>query len=287
MQVYSFILFVLLMGSAKSERYISGNAFKSIADHVHDETGSIINPKCVKCGDIIFLKTDYMQDFFENLLPLIENQFILITHNSDYGAPGNFEKYLDNTKIIKMFSQNPTVVHTKLVPIPIGIANSVWEHGNEEHFNNVLKILPNYKKRHLVGLNFEISTYPDTRSKVYNKFVSKSYCKKTYSKNHESYLLNMAECEYTLSPRGNGLDCHRTWEAMIVGSIPIVETSPLDSVYEDMPVLIINRWEDVTLKMLHEKKDALSSKKNSPKIYFDYWAKLILSEKNKALNLFN
>ena len=48
------------------------------------------------------------------------------------------------------------------------------------------------------------------------------------------------------SPHGNGLDCHRTWEALALGCIPIVRTSPLDSLYSGLPVWIVKEWDEVT-----------------------------------------
>ena len=51
---------------------------------------------------------------------------------------------------------------------------------------------------------------------------------------------------FELSPQGNGLDCHRTWEALILNTIPIVRTSSLDPLYEGLPVVVVAEWADVT-----------------------------------------
>ena len=40
---------------------------------------------------------------------------------------------------------------------------------------------------------------------------------------------------FWLSPRGNGLDCHRTWEALYLDIIPIVWHSTLDPLYRKPP----------------------------------------------------
>jgi len=42
------------------------------------------------------------------------------------------------------------------------------------------------------------------------------------------YLHKMGEHRFILSPRGNGLDAHRTWEALLLGVIPIVRSSALN-----------------------------------------------------------
>ena len=44
--------------------------------------------------------------------------------------------------------------------------------------------------------------------------------------------------KFILSPPGAGFDCHRTWEALYLGAIPIVKTSSLDPLYKDLPVVI-------------------------------------------------
>src|ERR1700693_6134436 len=51
---------------------------------------------------------------------------------------------------------------------------------------------------------------------------------------------------FVLSPHGMGLDCHRTWEALALGHIVIVPSSSLDSLFEDLPVVKITNWDDIT-----------------------------------------
>ena len=53
-------------------------------------------------------------------------------------------------------------------------------------------------------------------------------------KKHKNYA-------FELSPSGNGLDCHRTYEAIILNTIPIVRSNTLDPIYKehDLPVVIV------------------------------------------------
>jgi len=67
--------------------------------------------------------------------------------------------------------------------------------------------------------------------------------------------------EYTfgLSPHGNGLDCHRTWEMLYLGLIVIVKTSSLDEMYKDLPVVIVHDWSELaSLENLRKWKEAYS-----------------------------
>lgn len=61
---------------------------------------------------------------------------------------------------------------------------------------------------------------------------------------------NMTEYAFVLSPFGNGMDCHRTWEALLCGCIPIVRTSVFNELFEGLPVLIVENWSDISLQLL-------------------------------------
>ena len=61
---------------------------------------------------------------------------------------------------------------------------------------------------------------------------------------------------FIASPRGNGLDTIRTWESLMLGCIVIVRRIPgdggcaLEELYHDLPVVIIDRWSDLTRDFL-------------------------------------
>jgi hypothetical protein len=55
----------------------------------------------------------------------------------------------------------------------------------------------------------------------------------------------LRQSQFVLSPPGNGADCHRTWEALYMGAVPIVLKKfwPFQEI--NLPVLIVEDWEDV------------------------------------------
>ena len=81
-----------------------------------------------------------------------------------------------------------------------------------------------------------------------------------------------------ITPHGNGLDCHRTWEALCTGSIPIVKTSAIDSLFTDLPVLIVKDWSDVNMELLTKTIKEFKTKKfNYDKLLLKYWIDKIKS----------
>ena len=63
---------------------------------------------------------------------------------------------------------------------------------------------------------------------------------------------NMTNYAFVLSPFGNGLDCHRTWEALLCGCIPIVRTKVFQELFYGLPVLIVEDWANVTKELLEK-----------------------------------
>jgi len=88
------------------------------------------------------------------------------------------------------------------------------------------------------------------------------------------YLSEMAQHRFVINPHGNCLDCHRIWEALLVGTIPIVKKSSLDPLYENLPVLIINDWSEVTPELLNNTfQECVLNWQHFKweKLYLSYW----------------
>ena len=93
---------------------------------------------------------------------------------------------------------------------------------------------------------------------------------------------DLASSKFVISPRGNGLDTHRIWEALYVGSFPVVKTSSLDPLYADLPIVIVQDWTDVTEEFLNQKYLEFTSKTYLyDKLYTDFWFNWINTYKNR------
>lgn len=114
-----------------SAPYISGDTFREFADFIIDETNLFLPFERIGIGDVIFVRPEEMAYFVNELNPQIPSPYILISHNSDESIPGEFASILDDVKLIGWFGHNVEgTSHPKLHPLPIGIANRSWKHGN-------------------------------------------------------------------------------------------------------------------------------------------------------------
>jgi len=85
-----------------------------------------------------------------------------------------------------------------------------------------------------------------------------------------------SQFQYVLSPHGVGLDCHRTWEALLLGCIPIVKKARLNDLFEDLPVIEVDDWSQVNSAFLTSAKSKLDQRKmNYEKLLMRYWKKQI------------
>ena len=88
----------------------------------------------------------------------------------------------------------------------------------------------------------------------------------------------MSLYSFVLSPLGNGLDCIRTYEALCLGCIVIIQKSCLNhaSIYSDLPVLIVNEYSEINEALLNVTLELFSKKKfNYEKLYMNYWFNLV------------
>lgn len=263
-----------------SAPFISGDTFRAYAHHIFDETTHELDPTKVNAGDIIFVKTDweYLERFFRDYHPFISNPYILLTHNSDHSAPGPFRPYLEDPKLLAWCAQNiEGEKHQKLHPIPIGIANKCWQHGRPEIFAAYLSRAHNKERQYLCYINFHPSTYPVERSYVWDLFSQQPWCTLSPpTKQMSDYLQDLSKAKFVISPRGNGLDCHRTWEALLMGAIPVVRSSSLDPLFADLPVLIIQDWNIVSETFLNEQYKIMKQKSyNLAKLFSPYWIEYV------------
>lgn len=281
----TFLFFAFVFASlysyerASSYPYLSGDTWRFFADWRLSRKESF-NPKKVQAGDTIFVEYDLLKKFGRKYLPKIRQPFILITPNCESGTdnpqPGQFESFLASKKLAAWFVQNiDRPPSERIIPIPIGLANQVWPHGQISILDPMVSHapLPGNETRDLfVYINFSIHTNRSTREPCFKYFQNLSCSTFKEPKSFEEYLADLSRSVFVVSPPGNGQDCHRTWEALLMGCYPIVLSSSLNPLYEGLPIVVVSGWEEVTEEFLQKKREEFNSKSwQSEKLYAPYW----------------
>ncbi|HSX11030.1 MAG TPA: hypothetical protein VLF94_04875 [Chlamydiales bacterium] len=261
--------------------YITGDAFRYHCDFIIDETNQKLDCSKIDQKCKIFVKTEMVPYFFKTYHHQIPVKYVLVSHNSDQPAPGPSGSYLDDDKILAWFAQNVEVIHPKLRPIPIGLENRYCPNGEMTLISGARQRLQNQPKTTLAYLNFSTWTCPSVRQEVLNLFQHRGSFQVGERKPYLDYLSDVASSLFVLSPRGNGLDCVRTWETLYMKTIPVVKTSASDSLFDGLPVLIVDDWTTVTEDFLHRKYQEISQKPVFwEKLNVEYW----LEQIDEALN---
>jgi hypothetical protein len=68
------------------------------------------------------------------------------------------------------------------------------------------------------------------------------------------YFRVLPHYKFVVSPEGNGIDCHRHYETLLTGGIPIVEHNPLiEAKYKGCPILYTTNYSELTQEYLMAK----------------------------------
>ena len=75
------------------------------------------------------------------------------------------------------------------------------------------------------------------------------------------YFTTLPNYKFVVSPEGNGVDCHRHYEALMAGCIPIIEDSRhIREVYGNCPILYTTDYTEITPEYLEKKYDEMIDK---------------------------
>ncbi len=270
-----------LEGNPRPSSYpvITGDSFRALAKHIHDETTSFM-PGAVSRGDIVFVSQDkalwYLQDMHPNILV----PYILIVHNGDQTFDERYTALLDDN-IIHCYAQNVNVIHEKVTAIPIGLANFYhFVHTDLPYRIPPVCVPENQQKskknkffyRFLNGncpsVRIPLRTLCDKHPLMETviEYVPESQFRESFQK-----------YKFIITPRGNAIDnSHRQYEALHLGCIPVVQDSiVVQSLHkEGLPLWIVKDWtelQNVSEADIAAKYAELMKNAKFDAMHMDYW----------------
>ncbi|MBA3752147.1 hypothetical protein H0X06_05160 [Candidatus Dependentiae bacterium] len=270
-------------------------AFQHLCDFAFDprtvwptDTTKLVtfNPHQVKAGDMVFVRD--APQFFKKMHEAIPVPYFIMTHGEylDKFIPTYFN-YLNDPKILGWFTIHPcSESHERVFALPLGIIQYKELYVDREAKSRQFEQLRNKEKKRLLYMNFT-DWGNARRKKIRQIFTGKPFCKAGSLAHFGPYITELSNYKFVLSPPGLGPDCYRVWESLLMGTVPIVQHSPIDWLYEGLPVLFINEWEEVTEEFLHKKYEEIRAKKYScEKLYMEYWIEKIDQIKKRCWDRF-
>jgi hypothetical protein len=250
---------------------ITGDGFRDICSIVvdricdvrYDVPDELLLSNEWKAGDVIYYQQHdnnnwvfCQPEFFQYLeaLQIDLSDKILFTHRSDdnindwdgqeanlsLGPHINYNVYL-NPK--KWFGLNVNCNSVKSLP------SGLYEKRHNKHDKYDKAEGVSVEKKHLLYLNFNPNSNKDrldclkyTGLPNYYNYDGVAACDYAVEYNH---LLDLKSSYFVLSPNGFGIDCHRHWESLYMGAIPVVTRSKhIESLSQYFPFVILDKWED-------------------------------------------
>jgi hypothetical protein len=257
------------------------------------------NWRALRAARTIFVYSDLVEAFFAAIMPRLKHPVVLITHNGDRNVTEADRARIDHPLVEHWFAQNLSVAHPKATGLPIGIGNAQWKHGDAVAVAHAARSAR--KSRHGVYVNFAVSTRPDLRRPLLDSLsrlpftylgareniISKMVRgigaglglradKQPRGQIFSKYVRELSEWRYCISPPGNGLDCHRTWEALYLGVIPIVSRGLCD-LFDGLPVIVVDNLAAITMQELEAAEARFPASFAYERLRLSWWREAILS----------
>lgn len=92
------------------------------------------------------------------------------------------------------------------------------------------------KRRRPHGINRKQILVNLSKNRIHNTIID-----------HSQYFDMLPTYKFVISPEGNGIDCHRHYEALMAGCIPIIERNSLiEKKYIGCPILYTTDYSEIT-----------------------------------------
>lgn len=245
--------------------------------------------------DVFFYADTHNLKNIESLITIAmnykESTFTLVTHNSDYSVSQAMPLEILNAmhlfpKNLLWHSTNVDVDHPNIRSIPIGLENSEWHKdiNKVEVLTNIANIYRFNIPFYSLNAIFNPATHPSRPAILehFKDFKGGVVSASLNGINFEKYAAVVANSFFTICPRGNGIDTHRMWESLVLGSIPVIEDSINARFYKDWPVVIVKDLTKVDFTYLENELKRLIDKGLDQsffkKLEMPYWINKIKEE---------
>ena len=179
------------------------------------------------------------------------------------GGP-NWMTLTTHPQILHWFCENHDLTHPKVSTLPVGVIENVYGmthinisepllpvderplkflvahrmrtgRGPWELRAHIMELCQNQQEEHLPEYRICVSPTWDEVHNDHRKGIPQ-----------HQYVAMAQQVPFVLCVRGGGLDpSPKAWEALMLGSIPILQHSTLDDAYGQLPVVFVDEWDDL------------------------------------------
>ena len=229
--------------------FVSGDTFLQMAGHVFGDTGVVHRREpsrqiCFASGPVA-TRSDFLQRAEQFLNRQGSGKYTLLIHNGDHIPSGSVLERLGGL-FHRVYCVNVTSENSTVRALPIGLENArLNNNGRLSYYLEGLEEPHLIDRPRLIMSSFHVSNNPSVRQPAADLFRASRFGFDGHSWTRREYRDVLKQTCFVISPPGNGPDCHRTWEALYMGAVPVVLRQHLaQSLYQEMPILVVERYEE-------------------------------------------
>ena len=291
--------------------FITGDSFRGLC-RWRCESRSWREPLCnfavedVVPGDCIFVATTNLSTFaqttaylhaFDSIRTRLDVPYVLVTHNGDLSTPvgdtwhpnesdewrENFLTWFDDAMLVHWFAVNcnwQSQKPTRLSCIPLGLENDYIDAARRP-LTLGWKLAPRAKGEQVL-LAFDSEASKPDRAIAIDALTDRPFITNTRASSYSEWVQLVLDHAFVICPHGHGLDTHRHWEVLLLGSVPVVKTSTLDEMFDTLPVVILQNWTDLSVELLQSWRTHHQAKVSLEAAFMPFWKKKISEAMSRA-----
>lgn len=273
------------IGRFSSNPFLSGDTFRSLASIIV-EIDQVIYREHLRTN-IVFCQMD--EPSIRNLLALSSESSrfaggksgaTLLLHNGDK-FPSDEVLLALKQDFETIYSVNAHSQSETISSLPIGLENArLNRNGRLQYFLDELENpTPPGERAQIVFSNFHAETNPTLRNHVAQVLAGSRHGHHEVFLKSGEYRNLIRHTKFVISPPGNGPDCHRTWESIYLGAVPVVLRHSIDPQFaKNLPMMAVENYEDfceLTDKELDDLYIDLT-RRNRDLAFAPYWFERLL-----------
>ena len=252
----------------------------------------------IKDYDTVFVPTLDLHTFLNEVFYVINKKIVLVTGCCVKSVPVEIcniqgidrRKLLNSPNLIHWFTQNCDKPSKKVSPIPLGIDYHTLNRGNHKWGVQKSPLEQEAELKSFISTDTKSFNVYSNFQFVKDRYNDRNECLSFFENNSDMNNITLFEKTYTsrthawktqatsafcLSPLGMGLDCHRTWEALVLNCIPITRKSTLCKMLSSFGVIQVSDWNELTKDFISERYLCPSNEDYKNKLTLSYWIQQI------------
>lgn len=238
---------------------------------------------------IYFVYINALNDFIKNKLIHIKGKYILITYSKNKSVPNeimnkeNAIKFINDERLLRWYTTNLSMKIPKVVGLPMGmdydtlknVESRIQEERYREMVNDGDAI---YTRKPICYFHMRYHFIKKNDDDILDSNIFNKEC--IYYDNErmtkEEVIKRMSECMYVVIVQS--YDTSQIWEALGVGTIPIILKSSYLPIYDGLPILVVENWNEINNELLTKTLYDVCEKgsngeyiENLEKIGLEYW----------------